>query len=132
MQIKKTRWSHYLCNYHIVWIPKYRHKVLVGEVAQELERLLREVAEKNDMEIISLSVQPDHVHVFISAPPRFAPAEIVNLLKGYTSRKLREKFPGLKSRVHSKGLWVRSYYIGTAGHVSQETIKRYIEEAQDL
>ena len=131
MQTKKTRWSHYLCNYHLVWIPKYRRKILTGEVARELEKLLREVVEKSGMEIISLSIQPDHVHVFLSAPPRFAPAEIVNLLKGYTSRKLRERFPELKA-VHPRSLWVRSYYVGTAGHVSQETIKRYIEEAQDL
>ena len=87
----------------------------MGEVAEETERLLREAAEKNGMEILALSVQPDHVHVFISAPPRFAPADIVNLLKGYTSRKLREKFPHLKREVHSRGLWVRSYYVGTAG-----------------
>ena len=132
MQIRKTRWSHFLCNYHLVWIPKYRKKVLVGEVAQETERLLREVASKNDMEILALSVQPDHVHVFVSAPPRFSPAEIVNLFKGYTSRKLREKFPHLREDVHPRGLWVRPYYVGTAGHVSQETIQRYIEEAQDL
>jgi len=131
MRIKKTRWSHYLCNYHFVWIPKYRRKVLIGQIAQKTEKFIREAAERNGMEIISISVQPDHVHIFLSAPPRFSPAEIVNLLKGYTSRKLREQFPELR-KLHPSGLWVRSYYVGTAGNVSEEVIQRYIEEAQDL
>jgi putative transposase len=100
-------------------------------MAQELEKILKQVAKKNDIEIISLSIQPDHIHLFVSAPPRFSPAEMVNLFKGYSSKKLREKFPHLK-KLHPRSLWVRSYYVGTAGHVSQEIIKRYIEEAQDL
>ncbi|ACB09340.1 IS200/IS605 family transposase [Thermotoga sp. RQ2] len=129
MHIKKTRWSHYNLNYHFVWIPKYRRKILVGSIAEELERILRNTAKQHGIEILALSIQPDHVHLFVSAPPRFSPAEIANLLKGVSARKLLEKFPELRTK---EGLWARSYYVGTAGNVSEETIRRYIEECQDV
>lgn len=129
MHIKKTRWSHYNLNYHFVWIPKYRRKILVGSIAEELERILRNTAKQHGIEILALSIQPDHVHLFVSAPPRFSPAEIANLLKGVSARKLLEKFPELRTK---EGLWARSYYVGTAGDVSEETIRRYIEECQDV
>ncbi|AIY87520.1 transposase IS200-family protein [Thermotoga sp. Cell2] len=129
MHIKKTRWSHYNLNYHFVWIPKYRRKILVGSIAEELERILRNTAKQHGIEILALSIQPDHVHLFVSAPPRFSPAEIANLFKGVSARKLLEKFPELRTK---EGLWARSYYVGTAGNVSEETIRRYIEECQDV
>ncbi|HBT99794.1 MAG TPA: IS200/IS605 family transposase [Thermotoga naphthophila] len=129
MHIKKTRWSHYNLNYHFAWIPKYRRKILVGSIAEELERILRNTAKQHGIEILALSIQPDHVHLFVSAPPRFSPAEIANLFKGVSARKLLEKFPELRTK---EGLWARSYYVGTAGDVSEETIRRYIEECQDV
>jgi len=129
MYIKKTRWSHYNLNYHFAWIPKYRRKILVGSIAEELERILRNTAKQHGIEILALSIQPDHVHLFVSAPPRFSPAEIANLFKGVSARKLLEKFPELRTK---EGLWARSYYVGTAGNVSEETIRRYIEECQDV
>ena len=70
------------------------------------------------------------MHVFVSAPPRFSPAMIANLLKGYTSRFLREKFPHLKKACGKEYMWIQSYYVGTAGTVSAETIMRYITECQ--
>ena len=129
MQIRKTRWSHYNLNYHFVWIPKYRRSVLKGAVAEELQRLIEEVAKRNDIEIISLSIQPNHMHLFVSAPPRFSLAQLINLFKGYTAKKLLELFPKLRTK---HGLWTRSYYVGTAGTVTEETIRRYIEECQDV
>lgn len=129
MHIKKTRWSHYNLNYHFAWIPKYRRKILVGSIAEELERILRNTAKQHGIEILALSIQPDHVYLFVSAPPRFSPAEIANLFKGVSARKLLEKFPELRTK---EGLWARSYYVGTAGDVSEETIRRYIEECQDV
>lgn len=130
METKKTRYAHYNINYHFVWIPKYRRRVLAGRVAEEFERLLRKVCKDREVEILNLSVQPDHVHLFVSAPPRHAPSELVNTFKGYTSRYLRQKFPEL-SKLTGRGLWTRTYYVGTAGTVSAETIKHYIEECQD-
>ena len=129
MQTRKTRWAVYNLNYHLVWIPKYRKSVLIGEVRDELEKLIKDVAKKHKIEIKSLSIQSDHVHLFVSAPPRLAPAKIVNLFKGITSKKLLEKFPKLRTQ---EGFWSRTYYIGSVGAVSEESIRRYIEECQDM
>jgi len=130
MKTKKTRYAHYNINYHFVWIPKYRCKILVGPVAEELERLIRKVCDEREVEVLSLSIQPDHVHLFVSAPPRHAPSVLINTIKGYTSRYLRQKFPELSKQTGPR-LWTRTYYVGTAGTVSAETIQRYIAECQD-
>lgn len=130
MKTKKTRYAHYNINYHFVWIPKYRRKILVGPVAEELERLIRKVCKEREVEVLSLSVQPDYVHLFVSAPPRHAPSVLINTIKGYTSRYLRQKFPELSKQTGPR-LWTRTYYVGTAGTVSAETIQRYIAECQD-
>jgi len=129
MKAHKTATSIYNLNYHFVWIPKYRRRVLTGPVKAYLEELIPAIAAEHGMEMLALEVQPDHVHLFVSAPPRYAPAHVVNLLKGATSRRLRERFPHLR-RVHKDKLWTGTYYVGSAGHVSSETIRRYIAECQ--
>lgn len=111
-------------NYHLVWCPKYRLPVLTGDVAADLERLLREKAAELGVEVKHLSVQPDHVHLFVKAAPEYSPAKLANQFKGYTSRVLRGRYAHLKSRMPS--LWSRSYYVGAAGHVSDKTIAAYI------
>lgn len=109
---------------HIVWCPKYRRPVLVGNIATTLSVLLYEKATDLEMTIHALEIMPDHVHLFIEFDPRRGVAEIVNRLKGYTSRILRQKFSSLRSRLPT--LWSRSYYAGTVGHVSEEVVKKYI------
>jgi putative transposase len=116
----------YKLHYHLVWCPKYRKSVLVGPVETALKQLLEEKAIALDTHIEALEVMPDHVHLFVSAPPTLAPAQLANQFKGYTSRVLRQQFPHLKSRLPT--LWSRSYYVGSAGAVTTETVKRYIEE----
>lgn len=130
LQDGKTRWTHYRIGYHLVWIPKRRRKVLVGEVAGATKDLIRECCVRNGLSLISAETDVDHVHVFVSAPPRWSPAQIANVLKGYTSRFLREKFPELKEICGKDQLWTQAYYVGTAGEVSALTIRRYIEECQ--
>ncbi len=125
-----TRWAHYQIAYHFVWIPKYRRKVIVGEVESSLKGLIHECAEKYGWKILALETDRDHVHCFVSAPPKWAPTTIVMHLKGYTSRALREQFPSLKRKCGKDQLWTQAYYVGTAGSVSQETIMRYISECQ--
>jgi len=115
-----------MINYHFVWCPKYRRKVLVGPVKDRLEEVLCELAEKMDFKTLSLEVMPDHVHLFVSTLPRHSPAGLLNSIKGVTSRRLRQDFPELRKHA----LWTRTYYVGTAGQVSAETIRRYIEQCQ--
>ncbi len=126
-------WSRYAKNsgavfslkYHLVWCPKYRRPVLEGDVVIRLKELIRQVASQMDAAIPVQEIMPDHVHLFVEADPRWAVAEIVNRLKGKSSRALRSEFPHLRSRIPA--LWSRSYYAGTVGSVSEETVKHYIE-----
>lgn len=126
----KTRWTHYSIAYHFVWLPKYKRKVLLGEVEVETKRLIQECCEKHQLKLLALETDIDHIHAFISAPPRLSPANIANLLKGYTSKVLRQKFPFLKKVCGKDSLWTSSYYVGTSGEVSAEVIRRYITECQ--
>jgi putative transposase len=112
--------------YHVVWCPKYRRPVLVGEVADRLAGLLAEKAAELGMAIRALEVMPDHVHLFVESDPTRCVAEIVNRLKGYTSHVLRQEFPSLRSRLPT--LWTRSYFAGSVGHVSAATVERYLAE----
>lgn len=130
LQVGKTRYTHYTIAYHLVWIPKYRRKILTDEVQAETKRLLTECCERYGLTLLALETDSDHVHVCVSAPPRLSPAMIVNLLKGDSSRALRAKFPHLKKLCGKEQLWTQRYYVGTAGRVSAETIKRYIMECQ--
>ena len=116
-------------HYHLVWCPKYRRPVLTGAVAARLKELVAEKAAAMEVQIEALDVMPDHVHLFLGAPPTDAPQHLANQFKGYTSRVLRQEFPHLRSRLPT--LWSRSYYIGSAGHVSEETIKQYIASQQE-
>jgi putative transposase len=126
MNSKRTRHSAYNINYHFVWIPKFRRKILVDRLATRLEELIREKTAELGGEVFNLTIMPDHVHLFCSFPPTMAPYQIMHRLKGYTAHELREEFPYLKSRLPN--LWTRSYYVGTAGNVSAQTIQRYIDE----
>lgn len=122
---RRNAGSVFSLKYHLVWCPKYRRKVLTGEVASDLLALLYQKAAELDVKIESVEIMPDHVHLFIESDPTEAPQRLANQFKGYTSHWLREKYPHLRSRLPS--LWSRSYYIGSVGQVSEETVRRYIE-----
>lgn len=126
MSERKTRYSIYNCNYHLVWIPKYRRRVLIGDVREALLDLFASIAVSQEVSILAAEVMEDHVHLFVSAPPRLSPADLVNVFKGVTARMLRMRFPQLK-KVCPKGLWTRTYYVGTVGAVTEETVRKYVE-----
>lgn len=112
-------------NYHIIWCPKYRRKVLVGEVETRLKELLPELAEESGCTIDTMEVMPDHIHIFLKGNPTIPIHLIVKNLKGKSSSVLRQEFPYLKKRLPC--LWTRSYYCETIGRINEETIKKYIE-----
>ena len=113
-------------NYHIIWCPKYRRKVLVNGVDERLKELLTEKASEIGVRIESMEVMPDHVHLFVKAPATLSAHFIVNQFKGYSSRILRRENCQLRSRLPT--LWSRSYYCESIGHISETTIKKYIDE----
>ncbi|CAM3370231.1 IS200/IS605 family transposase [Hydrogenibacillus schlegelii] len=128
MEIRSGRHSRYLILYHMVWIPKYRRTVLEGPIADRLKEIIQETAKERGWEIIAMEVMPDHVHLFASVPPTIRPADVVKVFKGVSARKLLLEFPHLQKRTGRGTLWAPSYFMATAGNVSAETIRRYIEE----
>src|SRR6056297_3632770 len=143
--MKTTRHATYNLNYHIVWLPKsrrtdgsadiaeqgsaqYRQSVLVNEVADRVRTILHEIADDKGLEILDLTVQPDHIHLFVSSPPKHAPSLLANWFKGISSRKYNHRYADHDGE---KIGWARGYYAGTEGHVSSETITNYIQRQQN-
>jgi putative transposase len=115
----------FLMNYHVVFCPKRRRKILVGPIRDRLMQLVWETAPDLGCDVLALEVMPDHVHVFLSATPQWAPNILIGRIKGKSARVLRQEFPELQ---RMPSVWTRSYFISTAGNVSSEAIARYIAE----
>ncbi len=122
----------YQTAYHVVWCPKYRHDVLINQVAVAAGGMLDAICLARGWPVIAKEIQPDHIHLFLSIPPAQAVADAVKILKGVTARSLFQKFPVLKKRLWGGHLWSPSYYVGTAGNVSAETIRYYIERTEHV
>ena len=120
-----TRHATYEIRYHFVFCPKYRRPVLAGPVGERLQAIIPDIIGDLGGKVLNLTVQPDHAHLFVEMPPTLAPRQVMHRVKGASSHRLRQEFPPLRSRLPS--LWTRSYYVGTAGHVSAATIQRYID-----
>lgn len=127
---KTNRGSVYNLGYHIIWCPKYRRKKLVGDIERRLRELLYEKASQNNWEIKELEIMPDHVHLFIKATPSDCVSHIVSQLKGYTANMLRKEFESLRRELPT--LWTRSFYVESVGHISEQTIIKYIENQKNI
>lgn len=114
----------YLIQYHLVWCPKRRKPVLVGKIKERLEQIIYEVADELGIKDLKLAINPDHLHLFVSAYPTIPVHKIVKRIKGRSSRILRQEFPEL---LKLPSLWTHSYFVATIGNVSKETIEKYIE-----
>jgi len=125
MKYKHSRNQIYLINYHLIWCPKRRKKVLIGKVKNRLRVIMREVAKEKSIDIIAFEIQPDHLHVFVSAYPTISIHKIIKAFKGRTSNYLRREFPHL---LKIPSLWTHSYFVCTAGNISSKVVKKYIEE----
>jgi putative transposase len=124
MEYEHDNHNVHLIVYHLIFCPKRRQKILVGPIRERLQQITQEVATENKWRVIELAIQPDHVHLFIRSNPRILPTDIARLIKGRSAHVLREEYPFLK-RLPS--LWTRSTFYSTAGNVSSETIRGYIE-----
>ena len=125
MEYKNNNNVVYSCKYHVVWCPKYRRKVLTGEVAERLQVLIRESAAGHHSEIIELEIMPDHVHLLVEVDPQYGIHRLIKQIKGISSRVLRQEFPKIKSRLPT--LWSNSYFVSTVGGAPLAIIKQYIE-----
>ena len=124
MEYGHSRNQVYLLNYHLVWCPKRRRPVLTNGVAQRLQQIFVQLAEEKRVRILALEVRPDHLHLFVSCYPQIVIHKLVKAFKGRSSNLLRKEFPSL---LRLPSLWTNSYFVSTAGNVSSETIRKYIE-----
>lgn len=113
--------------YHLVWIPKYRKRVLEGSVLHRLEELFKECSDMNKWRIDELNIQPDHVHMLIQLRPNVSVSRAVQFLKGGSSRIIREEFPELREFLWGDSFWADGYFAETAGSCNIDVIKKYIQ-----
>jgi putative transposase len=131
MDAQHTKHVTYKLAYHFVWCPKYRKKILVGKIATVLEQEIRRICAENAWPVGAVNIQPDHVHLFLSAPPSVAPSQIAHTLKGTTARKVFQQFPEVKNHFWGGAFWSRSYDVGSVGDRSIDTVLKYIELGQE-
>ena len=130
-EIAKVRYGthcKYNINYHFVWIPKTRMKILVKPFNDDIDKLIENICQRNNWHPLALEIMPDHIHFFVSAHPKWAPTKIIQLIKQETSKKLREKYAIIRDTRNDESFWATGYYCGTAGHVSADQVARYIME----
>lgn len=122
----------YNINYHIVWCVKYRRKVFTLDISNRLYELVQSVAEEKDFKVVECKVvEGDHVHCFVSAPPKISVTQIVKYLKGITGNKLLKEFPEIRKSLWKGQLWNGSYFCETIGSTSEENILKYIERQKN-
>jgi len=130
VRYKSNRNVVYSCKYHVVWCPKYRRPVLVNGVDGRLKDIIRETCAEIHAELIEMEVMPDHVHLLVEVDPQYGIHRAVRLIKGRSSRLLRDEYPWLKSRLPT--LWTNSYFVSTVGGAPLKTIRQYIENQKHV
>lgn len=125
MKYARSNTNVFNIGYHLIWCPKYRKRVLINEIKDRLKELLNKKTKEINISIEEMEIMPDHVHLFVKAFPTISAHKIVQQFKGYTSRILRQEFKILRTRIPT--LWTRSYYCESVTHISEQTIKKYIE-----
>lgn len=126
---KYRRLTHvvYKCDYHIVFTPKYRFRILTGEIAAAMEQDIRQVCSWKEVEIDEMSVQSDHVHMVVSIPPRLSVSDFMGVLKGKTAIRIFKSHPNLKKKPYwGNHFWARGYFVNTVG-INEEMIRRYVK-----
>ena len=128
MEYQHDRHSIHLLVYHLIFCPKYRRALLGGPVKKRLEQIIHDVVHAHQWQLIELAIQPDHVHLFVRSNPSTLPSDLPRLIKGRSSRLLRQEFAHLR---RLPMLWSPSSFLSTAGNVSSETIERYIQQQSE-
>ena len=128
MRIRRTGHAVYDLKYHLVWVPKYRAQILRGDVAEYLKQVFREIADEYEFWIDTMEVMEDHIHLFIEAPPRYSPAEVVQIMKSISARETFKKFRKVKKAMWSGAIWSDGYFVRSVGDkVTADVIRKYIE-----
>lgn len=129
--MQKGAHTQYDIQYHIVWITKYRRKILTGKIASRLKVLLMQGCRARGITVIKGNIQPDHVHLLISAPASLSVAQIMQYIKGRSSKKMQEEFNSIRKQFWGQHMWATGYFCRTVGTVTKEMVKEYIENQKD-
>ena len=124
--LKSTAQTRYDLRYHFVFIPKYRKRVLSGEIAKRIEGMIRFCAQIHDWEIFELAVEPDHIHLYIGAGPKWSPSDVMKHIKGGSSRKIREQFPDLDEVYWGATFWADGFLVKSVGEINDKVISAYV------
>jgi len=129
---KYRRQSHatYDCRYHLVWVTKYRFRVIDPDVETALKWAIKEICDWKDIVIIEGAVKAEHVHLYLNIPPKYSISEVMQWLKGKSAERLLKKFPKLEKQYWGRHLWARGYFVSTVG-ISDEIIRQYIRKQRD-
>jgi putative transposase len=130
---KYRRLAHavYQCTYHVVWVPKYRYRILTGEIAELIQRDIRTLCEWKDVEVMELNVQPDHVHAVLSIPPKISVSTFMGFLKGKLAIKVMKSYPRLRRKPYwGNHFWARGYFVSTVG-LNEDLIRRYVRYQEE-
>ena len=126
--MRRTKHAVYELKYHLVWVPKFRVHILDSEVAEIIKEVFEQIAQEYEFHIDTMEVMEDHVHVFIEAPPRYAPAEVVQIMKSISAREVFKKFPKMRKAMWSGRIWGDGYFVRSVGDkVTAEVIRKYIK-----
>jgi len=128
---RKTSHSKYELKVHLIWVTKYRYKVLIKDIKYRIRELIRQCCDAQDIHIIRGHVSADHVHLYISYPPQLSITDIVKSIKGRTSRRIQEEFPKLGKKYWGQHFWSIEYAAFSAGDINDEIIKEYVKNHQD-
>ena len=124
-QFKKLSHAVWDCKYHVVWCPKYRFRMLKGDLAKSVRVIIRQLCEWKKIEILAGNVQLDHVHLVLSFPPKYSVAEVIGFLKGKSAIKIFDRHLALKKRYWGRHFWAKGYCVSTVG-LDEEKIKKYV------
>ena len=130
---KYKKQSHvvYKCEYHIVWVPKYRFRILTGVIKELVEEDLRMLCEWKSCEVLELNVQIDHIHLLVSIPPRVSVSDLMDTLKRKLAIKLFKSYPELKKKPYwGNHFWARGYFVSTVG-LNEDLIRRYVKYQEE-
>ena len=129
---KYKKLSHvvYKCDYHIIWVPKYRFRILHGEIKKLIEEDIRMLCEWKKCEVQEMSVQNDHIHLVVSIPPKVSVSQMMGILKGKLAIKLFKSYPQMKQKPYwGNHFWARGYFVSTVG-IDEDVIKRYVKHQE--
>jgi len=121
--LSHTRWE---CKYHLVWIPKYRKKVIYGQLRQYLGPLIKDLASQKESQILEGHLMPDHVHTLISIPPKYGVSQVVGFVKGKSAIQIARVYMGQKRSFIGQHFWARGFYVSTVG-IDEQTLRTYIK-----